>query len=76
MLSRIANKTQQNLDGLRLDSGSWREQFHCAMNVNGGDVDQAETLDYVMHFLTFFWKVTWTIMTTAATFCEAWLLNI
>ncbi|KAK3696289.1 hypothetical protein RRG08_027726 [Elysia crispata] len=57
MLSRIANKTQQNLDGLRLDSGSWREQFHCAMNVNGGDVDQAETLDYVMHFLTFFWKV-------------------
>jgi hypothetical protein len=28
-----------------------------AMNVNGGDIENATTSDYVMHFLTFGWKV-------------------
>lgn len=28
-----------------------------AMNVNGGDIENATTCDYVMHFLTFGWKV-------------------
>lgn len=27
------------------------------MNVNGGDIENASTSDYVMHFLTFGWKV-------------------
>jgi solute carrier family 8 (sodium/calcium exchanger) len=27
------------------------------MNVNGGDIENATTSDYVMHFLTFGWKV-------------------
>ena len=29
-----------------------------AMNVNGGDIENATTSDYVMHFLTFGFKVT------------------
>jgi solute carrier family 8 (sodium/calcium exchanger) len=28
-----------------------------AMNVNGGDIENASTADYVMHFLTFGFKV-------------------
>ena len=57
MVSRIANLTKQNLDSLKLESATWGEQFKQAMNVNGGDIENATNLDYVMHFLTFFWKV-------------------
>ncbi|KAK7507405.1 hypothetical protein BaRGS_00001340 [Batillaria attramentaria] len=57
MLSRIASKTQKNLEGLQLDTSSWGEQFYCAMNVNGGEVESATRIDYVLHFITFFWKV-------------------
>ncbi len=32
-------------------------QFMDAMNVNGGDVENASTSDYIMHFLTFGFKV-------------------
>ncbi|XP_052783919.1 sodium/calcium exchanger 1-like isoform X2 [Mya arenaria] len=57
MVSRIAAQTRQNLDALKLESSSWREQIACAMNVNGGDVENASAFDYVMHFISFFWKV-------------------
>lgn len=57
MVSRIANLTKQNLDSLKLESATWGGQFKQAMNVNGGDIENATNLDYVMHFLTFFWKV-------------------
>ncbi|ESP03915.1 hypothetical protein LOTGIDRAFT_71451, partial [Lottia gigantea] len=57
MVSRIANKTEKNLEGLKLDTGSWAEQFHDAFNVNGGDAENSSALDYIMHFITFFWKV-------------------
>ncbi|XP_067671459.1 sodium/calcium exchanger 2-like [Haliotis asinina] len=57
MVSRIQEKTQHNLDGLKIDTATWRDQFHDAMNVNGGDVENANTMAYVMHFCTFFWKV-------------------
>ena len=35
----------------------WGQQFVEAMNVNGGDLETATVLDYVMHFFTFGWKV-------------------
>ena len=57
MVSRIAFKTQKNLEGLQLDTSSWGEQFYAAMNVNGGEVDSATRTDYALHFVTFFWKV-------------------
>ncbi len=46
-----------NIDALRVDSASYADQFRNAMNVNGGDVENATSMDYVMHFLTFGWKV-------------------
>ncbi|XP_061168050.1 sodium/calcium exchanger 3-like isoform X2 [Saccostrea echinata] len=57
LVSRIANQTKKNLDGLRLDTTSWKEQFNEAMNVNGGDIENATLIDYVLHFISFFWKV-------------------
>ncbi len=57
MLSRIREKTEHNLEGLKIDTSTWGEQFCNAMNVNGGDVEHASHIDYVLHFITFFWKV-------------------
>lgn len=48
--------------GLSLATSSWREQFEQAIEM-GGDIDEdgnklePETMDYVMHSLTFFWKI-------------------
>ncbi|CAG5117035.1 unnamed protein product, partial [Candidula unifasciata] len=72
MLSRIANKTQKNLDGLKLDTSTWSQQFRRAMNVNGGDQDGATCLDYVMHFMTFFWKVLFAVIPPPS-YCGGWL---
>lgn len=73
LVSRIANQTKQNLDGIRLDTSSWKQQFHEAMNVNGGDIDEASAFDYIMHFLSFFWKVIllfYFVLYTAITLCQ------
>ncbi|KAL5018651.1 hypothetical protein ScPMuIL_004373 [Solemya velum] len=55
--SRMLNLTNTNLDMMKLKKASWGKQFHEAFNVNGGDVDNARPIDYLMHFLTFVWKV-------------------
>lgn len=57
IVSRVLNLTNTNLDALRVERGTWGEQFIEAMNVNGGNLKQATGFDYVMHFLTFGWKV-------------------
>jgi solute carrier family 8 (sodium/calcium exchanger) len=49
--------TNTNLDQVRIAGTTWKQQFIEAMNVNGGDIDSANGFDYVMHFLTFGWKV-------------------
>lgn len=51
------NLTKVNMDALQLEESSYPAQFVEAMNVNGGDLKGATPLDYIMHFLTFFWKV-------------------
>ena len=56
-VSRIANLTNANLDAMRVEKIKWGQQFVEAMNVNGGDLETATVLDYVMHFFTFGWKV-------------------
>uniref|UniRef100_A0A3B3TYN3 Sodium/calcium exchanger membrane region domain-containing protein n=1 Tax=Poecilia latipinna TaxID=48699 RepID=A0A3B3TYN3_9TELE len=50
---------------LVVGTNSWREQFMEAITVSAGDEDEEDTgeerlpscFDYVMHFLTVFWKV-------------------
>ncbi|XP_006824699.2 sodium/calcium exchanger 1-like [Saccoglossus kowalevskii] len=57
LLDRVVSITNVNLDRLRIGNASWADQFKEAMNVNGGDIESATWVDYVMHFLTFGWKV-------------------
>lgn len=49
--------TTANVDSLQVHHNTWVSQIKDAMNVNGGDIENATTSDYVMHFLTFGWKV-------------------
>ena len=57
MLDKIVRLTKRNLDRLRLGSDTYAEQFREAMNVNDGDLKNANALDFCMHFLTFGFKV-------------------
>ncbi|KAK3612395.1 hypothetical protein CHS0354_031989 [Potamilus streckersoni] len=57
MVSRIAARTKENMDALRLEKSTWLEQFQHAININDGDFQTATVLDYVLHFCSFFWKV-------------------
>ena len=60
VLNRLADMTTANVDSMQVSNNTWISQIKDAMNVNGGDIENATTSDYVMHFLTFGWKV-WTI---------------
>lgn len=57
LFDRVVSLTHLNLRRLELGSETWGAQFREAMSVNGGDVENATTQDYVMHFFTFAWKV-------------------
>ena len=57
IVSRLVNLTSLNVDALRVDSASYAQQFENAVNVNGGDIESATSFDYLMHFVTFGWKV-------------------
>ncbi|KAK6170125.1 hypothetical protein SNE40_018596 [Patella caerulea] len=57
LVSRIVNMTFGNLDGLALEDSTYVSQFKNAMNVNGGDIEGATFVDYLLHFLTFVWKI-------------------
>jgi len=49
--------THANMDAMRTHQDTWASQIKDAMNVNGGDLENASNMDYVMHFATFGWKV-------------------
>jgi len=57
LITRVANLTSVNLDKLVIGKESWKQQFTEALSVNGGNVEDAEAADFVLHFLTFGWKV-------------------
>ena len=57
MVNRLTHTVNMNVDAMKADRATWAEQFRNALNVNGGDVENATNFDYAMHFLTFFWKV-------------------
>ncbi|XP_041362525.1 sodium/calcium exchanger 1-like isoform X2 [Gigantopelta aegis] len=57
LVSRILSLTKANLDSLQLEQSTYVTQFRNAMNVNGGDLQNATFLDYILHFATFFWKI-------------------
>lgn len=57
VLNRLADMTTANVDSMQVHHNTYVSQIKDAMNVNGGDIENATTSDYVMHFLTFGWKV-------------------
>jgi len=57
LITRVANLTSVNLDKLVIGKESYKQQFQEALSVNGGNIEDAETLDFILHFLTFGWKV-------------------
>ena len=56
-MRRVIAKTHLKLAKLKIGSQSWSDQFVQAMNVNGGEIEDAKASDYIMHFLTFGFKV-------------------
>jgi len=57
VMSKLMLMTNANVDGMRVHNETWAQQLKDAMVVNGGDLENATTGDYVMHFLTFGFKL-------------------
>jgi solute carrier family 8 (sodium/calcium exchanger) len=55
--ARMANMVNADLDAISVVKKGWKQQFQEAMNVNGGDIEEATKMDYIMHFFSFPWKV-------------------
>lgn len=55
--NRMASLVQNNINKFSVTKTSWGQQFREAMNVKGGDVENATFTDYFGHSLAFFWKV-------------------
>jgi len=65
VLSRMLVLTNTNVDGMRVQNETWAQQLKDAMNVNGGDIENASAADYVMHFLTFGFKIIFALIPPA-----------
>ena len=57
VMNKLLLMTNANVDGMRVHNETWAQQIKDAMVVNGGDLDNATNGDYIMHFLTFGYKV-------------------
>ncbi|RZF40302.1 hypothetical protein LSTR_LSTR013244 [Laodelphax striatellus] len=57
VMDRLMVMTNANMDAIRVHSETWCQQLKNSMLVNGGDIENANNTDYLLHFLSFFWKV-------------------
>ena len=62
IMNKLAMKTNLNLDKLRVHNETYAQQFKDAMIVNGGDVENATNLDYLMHMITFPFKLAFAVI--------------
>ena len=62
VMNKMMMMTNANVDELRVHNETWAQQIKDAMVVNGGDIESASTADYVMHFLTFGFKLIFAII--------------
>ncbi|XP_059478036.1 sodium/calcium exchanger 2-like isoform X2 [Neocloeon triangulifer] len=58
----LMKMTHANMDAMRTHQDTWANQIRDAMNVNGGDLANATNVDYLMHFLTFGWKIIFSLI--------------
>ncbi|KAK3892304.1 hypothetical protein Pcinc_003849 [Petrolisthes cinctipes] len=57
VLSNMMMLTNANVHALQVHHETYVSQIKDALNVNGGDIENATGADYVLHFLTFGWKI-------------------
>merc|ERR1712241_896754 len=62
VMNKLMLMTNANVDELRVNNETWAQQFKDAMVVNGGDVENATTGDYVMHLLTMGFKLIFAVI--------------
>jgi len=65
VMSKILLMSNANMDSMRVHNETWAQQFKDAMVVNGGDIENASMGDYVMHLLTFPFKLVFSIIPPA-----------
>ncbi|XP_050432322.1 sodium/calcium exchanger 1 [Adelges cooleyi] len=68
VVDRLMLLTNINIHAIELHRQTWAEQIKAAMTVNGGDLENATTATYVMHFFSFFWKVLFSFIPPATIF--------
>ncbi|XP_063717435.1 sodium/calcium exchanger 2-like isoform X2 [Symsagittifera roscoffensis] len=73
VLDRITNLANIDLQKLNFAFRSWGEQIHEAMNVNGGEFNDAHWTDYIFHAFTFLWKVTFALLVPPPKYLGGWL---
>ena len=70
-MTKLANI---DLEKLNFTLRSWGEQIHESMNVNGGEaLDEVGWDDYIMHAVTFFWKVLFAVLIPPPKYAGGWL---
>jgi len=62
VMNKMMLMTNANVDEMRVHNETWAQQIKDAMVVNGGDIENATTADYIMHFLTFGFKLIFAII--------------
>lgn len=65
LVKRVVAQTHVALSKMEIGGDSWYEQFVEAMNVNGGDIENATGFDYIMHLITFGFKTIFAIIPPA-----------
>jgi len=56
VMKEVTELMHTEMDKYGVGTSSWSEQLHNAMNMEG-DGDEFEWSDYLLHFLSFYWKV-------------------
>ncbi|XP_047736729.1 sodium/calcium exchanger 3 [Hyalella azteca] len=72
VISKIRNLTNANLHDFQVHHETYMSQIRDAFSVNGGDYENTTTLDYVLHFFTFGWKVIFALVPPPC-FLGGWL---
>ncbi|XP_022669328.1 sodium/calcium exchanger 3-like isoform X3 [Varroa destructor] len=72
VMNRIMMMVDVNVDKMRVHNESWADQFRENMNVNGGDFESATMTDYIMHGVTFFWKLLFSFVPPTA-YAGGWI---
>ena len=57
LVEEVAALMDEELHAYSVETSTWSEQFHNAMNMVGEDNEEPEFSDYLNHFFAFYWKV-------------------